>query len=352
MNKKPGKPSPDFPLTPHASGKWCKKVKGKIYYFGSWDDPQAALEEWLDQKDYLLAGRPIPKLDGHSVLEVCDRFLKSRKADLEIGELSQRTYDDYKKNCELLVRICGGEIVEHLAPEDWQRIRGELATGVGTTTLANRVRMARVALNYLDEICGVAPKFGKSFREPSARAKRKAKAEAGERIHTREQILAAIEGAKNPQVKAMILLGINCGFGNEDCSELQWGHLDLDGGWYDFARSKTYVPRKAKLWPETIDVLRQVEQKLPDRVFVTKYGNPWSRTAIHHEVAKLGLIFYNLRRTFRTVADETLEVLAIRLIMGHASSEHDMDARYTRRIKDERLKLVADYVHAWLYGES
>src|SRR5262245_23683258 len=86
--QKPAKPYPEFPLTPHPNGTWCKKILGKLHYFGTWDDPQGALDQYLKQKDDLHAGRkPRPDQDATTVKNAVNAFLNAKKDLVDSGEL-------------------------------------------------------------------------------------------------------------------------------------------------------------------------------------------------------------------------------------------------------------------------
>ena len=54
---KPLKPTSDYPLFAHNNGQWAKKIKGKLRYFGPWDDPQGALARYLVQDTQASTGR-------------------------------------------------------------------------------------------------------------------------------------------------------------------------------------------------------------------------------------------------------------------------------------------------------
>src|SRR4051812_35545837 len=95
--KQPQKPRPDFPLSIHkGTGYWCKKVSGRVHYFGKVAaDPkgEAALNEWLDKKDDLIAGRePRAKTDALVVGDLCNEFLAHKEELRDNGELSPRTF--------------------------------------------------------------------------------------------------------------------------------------------------------------------------------------------------------------------------------------------------------------------
>ena len=78
------------------------------------------------------------------------------------------------------------------------------------------------------------------------------------------------------------------------CANLRMGNLDLEKGWLDFPRPKTGVERRAPLWPETVEALRLVletrkeakERADADRIFITKYGQPWGKDIADNPISK------------------------------------------------------------------
>ncbi len=373
---KPKKPYDGFPLYAHATRRWAKKIRGKLVYFGSWDDPDGALQKYLDQKDDLHAGRtPRAPRDGLTVRDLANRFLTVKREMVGTGELREETWRDYYAVCEHIIRVFGpSRLVVDLAADDFARLRSDRAKGTAPKTLANFITRARPIFKFAFDN-GVIDRpvhYGTSFNKPSARIMRKARAAAGPRLFSAEQIRQMIDTAEQP-LKAMILLAINCGFGNADCGNLPKRAVDLAGGWVDFPRPKTGAPRRCSLWPETVAAVREAINTRPTPVdaeagrlaFLTPTGNPWAKetsdTPITKQMQRLlqdlnlyakGRGFYDLRRTFRTVADESNDQPAIDHIMGHAPAAGDMSAVYRQRISDERLKAVTDYVHRWLFGSD
>src|SRR6516225_5026750 len=101
---KPAKPYLGFPLTAHPAGYWCKKIKGKLYYFGPWSDPEGSLAKYLEQRDDLHAGRtPRPDPQELTVKDVANAFLNAKKQAVAAGELSPRTWADYHRIMDMLV---------------------------------------------------------------------------------------------------------------------------------------------------------------------------------------------------------------------------------------------------------
>jgi len=372
-HKKPKKPYKDFPLLAHASGQWAKKIKGRFYYFGPWGDPQGSLDRYLAQKDDLYAGRT-PRTttdDGCTVWELVHRFLGSKEQLVKSGELTQRSFDDYERECKRTVAVFGRHrMVEDLTPDDFEKLRARIAKKLGPVALGNAVNRIRSVFKYGYEqyLIDKPVRYGQTFKRPSATVLRKDRNKKGPRMFEAEQIRDMLD-ATSRSIKAMILLGINCGFGNNDCATLPRDMLDLENGWVNFPRPKTGIQRRCPLWPETVSALKDAMAHMPSPkaeedaglVFITKYGMNWSdgtrRNPISAECGKLlrqlkmkrpGLGFYALRHTFQTIGEECRDLVAVRAIMGHAPPSNDMSSLYREKMTDDRLQAVTDHIRSWL----
>ncbi|WP_397570216.1 tyrosine-type recombinase/integrase [Schlesneria sp. T3-172] len=367
-----------FSLYPRANGQYAKKIRGKLHYFGVLSNPEAAWSKYLDERDDLQAGRTPKRTDDDrlTLVDLCDYFLANKESRVKSGELSNVMFHGYKRICLKLLAVFGKQqIVEELRPADFERLRSRFAKGVGLVTLANRVQHARVIFNFAssEDLIDRPLKFGESFKKPKARLLRAERQSKPERMFEASEIRDLLATAKQP-LKAMVLLGINCGFGQMDCSRLRLKSLDLDGGWVSHPRSKTAIQRRCPLWPETVESLREVIAKpraphsdnLAGLIFITKKGSEFVRvtakgTNIDGIAQEFGKIlrklelagsrrgFYSLRHSFETIGGGSKDQVAVDSIMGHAPPANDMSSVYRERVEDTRLLAVTNHIHAWLW---
>ncbi len=384
------KPRPDFPLFPHATGRWAKKVRGKFHYFGKVaDDPDgtAALEQWLADKDELLAGRvPRRKTDANALTleKLVNKYLATKRGQVDTGEITYRSFWAVFRTCEGIVNHFGPDRrVDDMQPGDFEAFKASMvARKWGPKTINVEITKTRSMFKYGFD-AGLIPvpmRFGPGFKNIGKKAERRLNGTRPAKMFEAAEIRKLLDAA-GEQLKAMILLGINCAFGNNDLACLPQDAIDMQGGWIDYARTKTGVERRCPLWPETVTAIRQaIAIRAPAAdpadnglVFLTDQGERWvrlipnpkpekppkpydgitylARSLLNSQGLKRpGRNFYALRHTFRTVADEALDQVAAGAIMGHVDTS--MADVYRQRISDERLRRVADHVRAWLFGQE
>ncbi|MBX3420528.1 MAG: tyrosine-type recombinase/integrase [Pirellulaceae bacterium] len=368
----------DFPLTWHPAGQWCKRVLGRLHYFGA--DPDRALQRWCDDKDDLLAGRkPRQRKRGSSTLEeAVNLFLDHVEDQVERGEKSRRWYEDMCSTGKLLLAALGRSwAVESLTPEDFESLRkrlsltrkrkGEKQRQVSHTTLNNRVTRVRTMFNWLlkAKIITAAPDYAAAFDAPDMVARENERLERGTKDFTRAEVRSLLRHAKDhPRLYAAILLALNTGCQNADITTLKRSHVDLAGGWYLQPRAKRAKRRRAKLWPRTVRALQAVigNRQLADDdlIFTSATGGPWhGRNCLAKEFATLksnaGITkarcgFQWLRHTFITQASQGGDLIAVQLAVGHV--DRTITARYIHSVYDPRLESIANLVDSWLTGKG
>lgn len=364
--QKPPKPHPDYPLYAHASGRWAKKVRGKTVCFGPWEDPQGALNRWLDQKDDLLAGRrPRTKDGGLTVRDLANKFLHAKKQRVDSGELAPITWRGYVHVCKRLVAVMGDRLVDDLRGDDFDTYRAELAKTLSLVGLRDVVCISRIVFNYgwKAGLFTAPVKYGANFSVPAAKRIRERRVP---RMYEAAELRKMLEQA-DPICRAQILLGLNAGLSCTDIGRLP--KSAIAGEWLTYPRVKTGSPRTIPIWPETQRAITEAIALRPkpakaefDKLaFLRRDGRCWEtagRDAFSDHFTKfvkhIGLHrprhgYYTLRHVFETIAGESRDQVAVDAIMGHESG-HMRDV-YRERISDERLRAVVNVVREWLYAE-
>jgi integrase len=332
------------------------------------------LEDYNKAAPYLLRGESPPaETNGFTIAKLCNEFMLAKERKMKAGELGAEMFADYLKIQNLLTNVFGiSRQVESLGAPDFAKLRATMSDRWGPVRVKNCITRVKSFFKFAleSDLISKLPQYGPEFKKPDKSVLRRHRAESGKKILEPADVRLLLADA-NPQLKAMILLGVNCGFGNTDCATLPLSSIDLKTGWIDYARPKTGIHRRCPLWPETITALEsaivrtestagknsklafvsevgtvmiRMEDESRLDLIAVQFGRLLKRVGLHRE----GIGFYTLRHVFRTIADSARDPVAIDLIMGH--SDPSMGAHYREKIDDSRLVAVSNHVRQWLFG--
>ena len=249
------------------------------------------------------------KADGLTVRDICNKFLSAKKDLVNSGEIGPRTFAELHGTCKRIGDAFGWDrLVTDLVADEYDGLRRAMAKLWGPHRLAGEVQRTRCLLKFaFDAGLILQPvRYGATFKKPSRHVMRLQRAKKGpkmlEAVELR-RVLDALRGKKvkagrtdektskpetitikaNPALRAMVLLGLNCGIGNNDVASLPRRTVNLETGWIDFPRPKTGIPRRCSLWPETVAAIQEANANRPeprndkykDILFITPRGNAW-----------------------------------------------------------------------------
>ena len=322
------------------------------------------------------AGSPncAPKdADALVVQEMVAAYLNARRLDVESGALALRTWKEYEDFGERMIRVFGGTaVVQDLGPADFLTLKTDLQkTHKSLSSLKGDIRKIKVFFNWAgpgekgQALYHQPLRFGPDFQPPSTKAIKRQLDRQPTRVLRRKQLRRLLAKA-TPKLRAMLLLGINCGLGNTDCARLTRKRINLKTGWLHYPRPKTGVERHCPLWPETVEAVRKVwaARKTPTNpayrwhVFLTGRGQPFDGTDISHEFRKLADRldlechgFYALRHTFATIGSRANLQKALDTIMGDVPPANYMVRSVYDHGKASKgdLAKVVNLIHDWLW---
>jgi integrase len=375
--QKPRKPRNDCPLKLHNRKVWYKKIRGKFYYFGR--DLEQALTSYYELMAELGGSKVVQSCTGDkpadnpqdsavTVNTLVNMFLQDQDARVKCREISSGHWYDQKRRLTTFAAEIGPDRpVSSVTTLELKEYRvAQITKGLKRNSINNNIAAVTALIHWAQdaEVPCQLPNVRalKKVAPPKCpeRDEQGAPTEESRYLFRPEEVGKLLEHA-DVQFRAMIWLALNCGFGPKDISNLHWSDLDLNQRAY-LPRSKTGVNRQPRLWPRTVEALRQVPRRGP-RVFYTKHGNPWvrsdpkSRRPINSLTKMFAVLiqrtglevpegtnFYSLRRQVATESAKTGNHYAVQGILGHKDTR--MADTYIQEV-NEQTDLAVDKMEQW-----
>lgn len=348
-------------LTKSSDGRWRKQIDGKMRYFGS-VNPKSVNRSYKDaeRKYYqFLIDRERNNgvetaIQNLTVAEFAEKYLESEYARYARGEITAVWFEAVRCHIsDFAQRVNEGKRLRFLSELDLEQYRNETLllpksdkTGRKISTHTARARLSTVKQmtkwGYQTKLIETLPRNLDGF----SKVKHKT---VEVQTFSRKEIELLYTNA-NERMKCWMLLALNCGYGQKDIADMRVGEISLMSRRIRRNRSKTKVLTDHKLWPITIELLKQTgrfEAGLNERVFLSRFGRPLVsedyrndkllrsdgiRTMFEKLRMKVGLEagrgFYTLRKTAATEI-ERIDPLVTEMFLGHV--ERGMKKHYAGR---------------------
>jgi integrase len=344
--------TPRFGLTLGKRG-WYRRIDGRTRWVASLakcPTPEQADEHF--RLNFAALTSSVAERHDLSLEDVAKLWIADRLAQVDAGKLSARTVQGDRESLRMFLRVANrATCVGDDSPELYARVM-ESIRGLSTSRVANHVNAIRAWRRWAHEMgYAPAPTFGPAFRLPTARQRRiEATRREAEADYTAAEVRSMLDVATG-DMRAWILLAVNCGLGNADIARLESRHVQADR--LTMPRGKTGTPRTVPLWPETVAAL-------PLRIgllFTTCTGKPIETPNRHGVISERfrrfcaanGIAyhgFYGLRRTFATLASEAGEQWLVSEMMGHVTGGNAMTRRYVQRSQWPKMLAISEHVRA------
>ena len=296
-----------------------------------------------------------------TVKELANRFLAAQQANWKAPETTLRSYMDwFGRFLKDHPRLRAAEFTVEMFAAWKISLRKR---NYSPESINHYLTAVRSIFNFADDLdlLTTVPKLKRVRNEPARPIGSREKT-----LYTAEQVHRLLEHA-DVQLKVMLLLGLNCGFGPKDIQDLTWKHIR--GERVTLPRSKTGICQTFLLWPETLEALEDLRQhrkeliaRMADRgrgrsdggsVFITRFWKFWSKDSVAEQFRRLCKKakipcygFYRLRHCASTAMSLVTTPHVQRKFMRHSKLQqqvtytHAPDSEVEDAINKTRGKLL------------
>ncbi len=282
------------PLSYHKhTGQYYVTRDAKRIYLGA--DQEQALDKYHRLALGIAVQEKPQRIRGLTFRELANRFIMSQQANWQNVQTTLRSYKDWLGR---FLKDHSGLMAEDVTVEMFAAWKVSLRSRKYSPESINHYLTAVRSVYYFAEEIGLiqkAPRLKRVKNEPRRIVGSKEKP-----IYMIDDITALLEYA-DLQIRAMILLALNCGFGPKDLRDLKW--TNISNARVTLPRSKTGICQTFLLWAETLEALAKLKEyrktlvvRMAERgrersdhghVFVTRFWRPWGKDAVAEQFRKL-----------------------------------------------------------------